>query len=144
MIGELFIPHDMPEPPKESFLKGLFGGGVRSLDREELCKFLGNALQLQNVSTVSLGEHLTVGESSGKPNRSVAKHLPGPNMQELGQRASSATSEISRAHMLALERGEKLSQLEERTERMHNTAQEFGGTAHNLMLKYKDKKWYQL
>lgn len=38
MIGELFIPHDMPEPPKESFLKGLFGGGVRALDREELCK----------------------------------------------------------------------------------------------------------
>lgn len=38
MIGELFIAHDMPEPPKESFLKGLFGGGVRSLDREELCK----------------------------------------------------------------------------------------------------------
>lgn len=39
MIGELFIPHDMPEPPKESFFKGLFGGGARSLDREELCKF---------------------------------------------------------------------------------------------------------
>lgn len=39
MIGELFIPHDMPEPPKESFFKGLFGGGARSLDREELCMF---------------------------------------------------------------------------------------------------------
>lgn len=37
MIGELFIPHDMPEPPKESFFKGLFGGGSRNLDREELC-----------------------------------------------------------------------------------------------------------
>lgn len=37
MIGELFIPHEMPEPPKESFLKGLFGGGYRNLDREELC-----------------------------------------------------------------------------------------------------------
>lgn len=39
MIGELFLPIDMPEPPKESFFKGLFGGGARSLDREELCKF---------------------------------------------------------------------------------------------------------
>lgn len=38
MIGELFLPIDMPEPPKESFFKGLFGGGARSLDREELCK----------------------------------------------------------------------------------------------------------
>ncbi|XP_037026071.1 syntaxin-binding protein 5 isoform X4 [Bradysia coprophila] len=121
MIGELFIPHEMPEPPKESFFKGLFGGGSRNLDREEL-----------------------FGETSGKPNRGVAKHIPGPNLQELGQRASSATSEISRAHQLAMERGDKLSQLEERTERMHNQAQEFSGTAHNLMLKYKDKKWYQL
>lgn len=39
MIGELFLPHDMPEQPKESFFKGLFGGGSRALDREELCKY---------------------------------------------------------------------------------------------------------
>lgn len=39
MIGELFSPVDMPEPPKESFFKGLFGGGSRILDREELCKY---------------------------------------------------------------------------------------------------------
>lgn len=37
-MGDLFIGHDMPEPPKESFFRGLFGGGSRSLDREELCK----------------------------------------------------------------------------------------------------------
>ncbi|CAA9995552.1 unnamed protein product, partial [Nesidiocoris tenuis] len=36
MVGELFLPHEMPEAPKESFFKGLFGGGSRSLDREEL------------------------------------------------------------------------------------------------------------
>lgn len=40
MIVELFSPTDMPEPPKESFFKGLFGGGARNLDREELCKFI--------------------------------------------------------------------------------------------------------
>lgn len=40
MIGELFFAHDMPEPPKESFFKGLFGGGARSLDREELCEYI--------------------------------------------------------------------------------------------------------
>lgn len=65
----------------------------------------------------------SVGESSGlKPNRTVAKHIPGPNAQleQAGARASSAASEISRAHMLVLERGDKLSQLEDRTERMSN------------------------
>lgn len=85
-----------------------------------------------------------VGEQSGKANRSVARHIPGPNLEQLGQRASTAASEISRAHQLAMERGEKLNLLEERAERMANTAQDFSGTAHQLMLKYKDKKWYQL
>lgn len=39
MMGDLFVAHDMPEPPKESFFKGLFGGGSRNLDREELCEY---------------------------------------------------------------------------------------------------------
>ncbi|XP_034105110.2 syntaxin-binding protein 5 isoform X1 [Drosophila albomicans] len=121
MMGELYTVHEMPEQPKEGFFKGLFGGGAKLLDREEL-----------------------FGEQSGKANRSVARHIPGPNLEQLGQRASTAASEISRAHQLAMERGEKLNLLEERAERMANTAQDFSGTAHQLMLKYKDKKWYQL
>lgn len=124
MIGELFLPRDMPEPPKESFFRGLFGGGARPLDREEL-----------------------FGESSGKPLRTVAKHIPGggaPALEALGARAGSAAADVSRAHQLVLERGDKLSQLEDRTERMHNQAAEFSSSAHQLMLKYKDKKWYQL
>ncbi|KAL0879849.1 hypothetical protein ABMA27_002384 [Loxostege sticticalis] len=124
MLGELFLPRDMPDPPKESFFRGLFGGGARPLDREEL-----------------------FGESSGlKPSRAVAKHIPGPNeqLQQLGTRASTAAGEVSRAHQLVLERGDKLGQLEDRTERMHSQAHEFSSSAHQLMLKYKDKKWYQL
>lgn len=119
MMGELFLALDFPEPPKESFFKGLFGGGVRNLDREEL---FGEA-------------------TSGKASKAVAKHIPGQAMQE---RVNSATSEISRAHQLACERGVKLNQLEERTERMMNESENFSQTAHSLMLKYKDKKWYQL
>jgi hypothetical protein len=46
MVGELFLPHDMPEAPKEGFFKGLFGGGVRSVDREELCKFTASVCQI--------------------------------------------------------------------------------------------------
>jgi hypothetical protein len=38
MLGELYLQCEMPEPPKESFFKGLFGGGTKSIDREELCK----------------------------------------------------------------------------------------------------------
>uniref|UniRef100_A0A182QWE9 V-SNARE coiled-coil homology domain-containing protein n=1 Tax=Anopheles farauti TaxID=69004 RepID=A0A182QWE9_9DIPT len=123
MLGDLYVPHEMPEAPKESFFKGLFGGGMRNLDREEL-----------------------FGESSGKANRSVAKHIPGPNanIQELNARTTSVTSEIGKAHQLMLERGDKLSQLEERTERMASEAQQFSSSAHLLMNKYKDKKWYQL
>ncbi|XP_054270678.1 syntaxin-binding protein 5-like isoform X8 [Macrosteles quadrilineatus] len=123
MVGELFLPHDMPEPPKQSFFQGLFGGGSRNLDREEL-----------------------FGESSGRASRSVAKHIPGPSaqIQELNQRATSASSEVSRAHQLMVERGAKLGQLEERTERMMGEAENFQTSAHSLMLKYKDKKWYQL
>lgn len=40
MLGELYLQCEMPEPPKESFFKGLFGGGTKSIDREELCKFV--------------------------------------------------------------------------------------------------------
>lgn len=40
MMGELYVQHEMPEQPKESFFKGLFGGGARSLDREELCEYI--------------------------------------------------------------------------------------------------------
>lgn len=87
-----------------------------------------------------------VGESSGRASRSVAKHIPGPSaqIQELGQRAALAGSEVGRAHQLMVERGAKLGQLEDRTERMMNEAENFQSSAHNLMLKYKDKKWYQL
>nr|XP_015840152.1 PREDICTED: syntaxin-binding protein 5 isoform X9 [Tribolium castaneum] len=120
MMGELFLPLDMPEPPKEGFFKGLFGGGIRSLDREEL-----------------------FGESSGKANKSIAKHIPG-SLQEMGTRVTSATGEVNRAHKLMIERGEKLSQLEDRAEKMRSEAENFQASAHDLMLKYKDKKWYQL
>ncbi|XP_060850587.1 syntaxin-binding protein 5 isoform X1 [Rhopalosiphum padi] len=124
MMGELFQPHEMPEPPKQSFFIGLFGGGSRSIDREEL-----------------FGE-----STSGKAPKLVAKLVPGPSAQldALGNRASTAASEISRAHLLAVERGEKLSNLEDRTARMMNEAEQFSSNARELMMKNKDKRWYQL
>ena len=47
-------------------------------------------------------------------------------------------------HLQALhERGEKLSELEERTAQMMANAENFSQAANQLMAKYKDKKWYQ-
>lgn len=88
----------------------------------------------------------TVGEVSGKPNRSVAKLIPGPNanMQDLNTRSTSASNEVSRAHQMMIERGDKLNKLEDNAERMSNEAQQFSGAASQLMAKYRDKKWYQL
>lgn len=57
MVGELFLTREMPEPPKESFFRGLFGGGSRPLDREELCKsksFILNDLFFQGQSQARL------------------------------------------------------------------------------------------
>lgn len=97
-------------------------------------------------SFVYSGLLIVVGEASGRASRSVAKLIPGPsaNMEALGQRAASATSEVARAHQMVMERGEKLGQLEERTQRMMAESENFSHSAHSLMLKYRDKKWYQL
>lgn len=145
MMAELFLPLDMPEPPKESFFKGLFGGGVRSLDREELCK--DTSAKCTKQKTKNMCRHrdirVSVGEASGKANKTVAKHIPG-SMQDMNAKVQSSTSEISRAHKMAVERGEKLNQLEEKAEKMRYEAEEFSKNAHELMLKYKEKKWYQL
>jgi syntaxin-binding protein 5 len=62
----------------------------------------------------------------------------------MGSRVTTTTSEISRAHKLMVERGEKLGQLEDKAEKMRSEAENFSTSAHDLMLKYKDKKWYQL
>ena len=51
---------EMPEAPRQGFLKGLFGGGPKPLDREEL-----------------------FGESSGKASSSLAKNIPGAKLLDL-------------------------------------------------------------
>jgi syntaxin-binding protein 5 len=125
MFGDLYLECEMPEKPKEGFFTGLFGGGVRNLDREEL-----------------------FGETSGKASRSVAKHISGaacpPGMEHLQMRSNTIAGDIARTRMLMVERGEKLGQLSDKTEKMMNESENFSNAAHQLMLKYKDKKWYQL
>ena len=40
MLGDLFLPCEAPEAPKQGFFKNLFGGGQSTLDREELCMYM--------------------------------------------------------------------------------------------------------
>ncbi|XP_058604892.1 syntaxin-binding protein 5 isoform X4 [Onychostoma macrolepis] len=123
MLGELFTPVETPEAPNRGFFKGLFGGGAQSLDREDL-----------------FGE-----VSAGKASRSLAQHIPGPGgMEGMKGAASGVVGELARARIALDERGQKLGELEERTAAMMSSADSFSKHAHDMMLKYKDKKWYQL
>ena len=55
-MGALYTgPKELPEPPRQSFLKGFFGGSPAPLDREEL-----------------FGE-----SNSGKAQKSTARLIPG-------------------------------------------------------------------
>ncbi|XP_062864157.1 syntaxin-binding protein 5 isoform X1 [Trichomycterus rosablanca] len=123
MLGELFTPVETPEAPNRGFFKGLFGGGAQSLDREDL-----------------FGEL-----AAGKASRSLAQHIPGPGgMEGMKGAASGVVGELARARIALDERGQKLGELEERTAAMMASADSFSKHAHDVMLKYKDKKWYQL
>ncbi|XP_013929356.1 PREDICTED: syntaxin-binding protein 5 isoform X2 [Thamnophis sirtalis] len=122
MLGELFTPVETPEAPNRGFFKGLFGGGAQSLDREEL-----------------FGE-----STAGKASRSLAQHIPGSGgIEGVKGAASGIVCELARARIALDERGQKLGELEERTTAMLTSADSFSKHAHEMMLKCKDKKWYQ-
>ncbi|XP_053317349.1 syntaxin-binding protein 5 isoform X4 [Spea bombifrons] len=122
MLGELFTPVETPEAPNRGFFKGLFGGGAQSLDREDL-----------------FGETV-----SGKAPRSLAQHIPGPGgIEGVKGAASGIAADLARARLALDERGQKLGEAEERTAAMLASADSLSKHAHEMMLKYKDKKWYQ-
>lgn len=121
MLGELFKPCETPEAPKQGFFKNWFSAGHSTLDREEL-----------------------FGEASGKGPRGLATKLQGRgSMQYVQNQASSGTSEVAKAHKAFIERGEKLGELGERSEMTREHAETFASDSRALMLKYKNKKWYQ-
>ncbi|XP_056281656.1 syntaxin-binding protein 5 isoform X5 [Pseudoliparis swirei] len=123
MLSELFTPVETPEAPNRGFFKGLFGGGAQSLDREDL-----------------FGE-----TGAGKASRSLAQHIPGQGgMEGMKGAASGVVGDLARARIALDERGQKLGELEDRTAAMMASADSFSKHAHDMMLKYKDKKWYQL
>lgn len=121
MLGDLFMASDTPDAPKQGFFKNLFGGGTSSLDREEL-----------------------FGKASGKGPKGLATKLQGTSgMQHLQTQSGSAGSEMARTIMAARERGEKLEGLGDTSEQLRDRAEMLSSAAHQIMLKYKDKRWYQ-
>ncbi|XP_046699845.1 syntaxin-binding protein 5-like isoform X8 [Silurus meridionalis] len=122
MLGELFTPIETPEAQNRGFLKGFFGGNTQTFDREEL---FGEA-------------------AAGKASRSLAQHIPGQcTVEGIRAAAGGAVGDLARARIALDERGQRLGELEERTAQMMSSAETFSKHAHELMLKCKDKKWYQ-
>ncbi|KAM4699212.1 syntaxin-binding protein 5-like isoform 3-T3 [Discoglossus pictus] len=122
MLGDLFTMVETPEAQNRGFLKGLFGGSGQTLDREEL---FGEA-------------------TAGKASRSLAQHIPGPaGIEGVKGAATGVAADLYRARIALDERGQRLGELEDKTAGMMSSAEAFSKHAHGLMLKYKDKKWYQ-
>jgi syntaxin-binding protein 5 len=89
---------------------------------------------------------IPVGESTGKAGRGVARHIPGPaaNLETLTYKAGSVAAEVQKTRQALNERGDKLGMLEDRTQRMANEAENFSNAAHQLMVRCRERKWYQL
>ncbi|KAM6099173.1 syntaxin-binding protein 5-like isoform 10-T10 [Theristicus caerulescens] len=122
MLGDLFTPVETPEAQNRGFLKGLFGGSGQAFDREEL---FGEA-------------------TAGKASRSLAQHIPGSGgIEGVRGAAGGVIGDLTRARIALDERGQKLGELDEKTASMMASAEAFSKHAHEVMLKYKDKKWYQ-
>ncbi len=110
----------MPDPPSKGIFS-IFSRGTKPLDREEL-----------------------FGETAGKAAASVATVIPGARMANMHAKGASATNEVSQAHQKFLERGQKLNELEDRTEQMADEAKELAKNSKLLLNKTMNKKWYQL
>ena len=76
----------------------------------------------------------SVGEiSSGKANRSLAQHIPGPGgLEGMKGAASGVVGDLARARIALDERGQKLGELDERTAAMMTSADSFSKHAHEV------------
>lgn len=123
MCGILYTPREMPEMARPNFFKSLFS-------------VASSAASKQSERDELFGE-----SGAGKPSRTVAKHIAGLDKIKLTQGGLAANLLDAREGLN--ERGEKLSDLEDRTLAMMNQAENYSQAAGQLAQKYKDKKWYQ-
>ncbi|CAP33294.1 LOW QUALITY PROTEIN: Protein CBR-TOM-1, partial [Caenorhabditis briggsae] len=133
-LGELFVPCEMPEQPKNnSFLKGvssIFGGTPRN-DPNDIDAILSENMGVKNNAGMN-------------PMRSVARTIPGPSVQM--DRAQAGGVSAGQAAAMALqnlnERTEKLNATVDATENLKNNAMSLSSRTGKLVEKYEKKKWY--
>lgn len=77
-----------------------------------------------------------VGESgAGKASRSLAQHIPGPGgIEGMKGAAAGIVGDLARARIALDERGQKLSEVEERTAAMMASADSFSKHAHEVII----------
>lgn len=146
MLGSLFVARDMPEMPRANFFKSLFSSvaatssiGVGSRDRDEL--FGHEAVvghQGERTQTSSGG-----GSGSGLGSTTSAGSTREALERMRANASTSAGQEVRFARDGLNERGEKLSEIEDRTLMLQNQADSYAQASHQLLQKFKDKKWYQ-
>ncbi|CAJ0927632.1 unnamed protein product, partial [Mesorhabditis belari] len=132
-LGELFVPVDMPEPPKQT---SLLKGGLSAL-------FSANSRQ-ETVDLDTLFSDRDKPPSAATSMRSVAKMIPGPSisMDRAHQGGVSAGMAAQMAMQNLSERGERLNQVVDTTENLKNSAQSLSSRTGKLVEKYEKKKWY--
>ncbi|CAI2322954.1 unnamed protein product [Caenorhabditis sp. 36 PRJEB53466] len=132
-IGELFVPCEMPEAPKNnSFLKGV-------------SSIFGGSRQDPNEVDLILSENIGVKNNSGVNSmRSVARIIPGPSVAM--DRAQAGGVSAGQAASMALqnlnERSEKLNATVDATEALKSNAMSLSSRTGKLVEKYEKKKWY--
>uniref|UniRef100_F1KQ48 Syntaxin-binding protein 5-like protein n=1 Tax=Ascaris suum TaxID=6253 RepID=F1KQ48_ASCSU len=127
-MGDLFVPVDMPEPPRSSFLKG-----VSTLFSQKESIDLDSIFVDKNSNT-----------TSGSGMRSIAKTIPGPSasLEQATSRGVSAGQAANLALQALHERSEKLGATVDATERLKDNAMTLSQRTGKLVEKYEKKKWY--
>ncbi|CDW58813.1 syntaxin binding protein 5 [Trichuris trichiura] len=123
ILGSIYLPCVTPQPPKQNFFKELFNISSRTLDREEL---FGNG-------------------NRKLPKNVAARQIQSSHGLDATTRTNvAATNEVQRARMALSERGEKLSEVEDKTAILAESAKAYADHIQEIMSKQKNKKWYQL
>lgn len=131
MTGALYVPRDMPEMPRTNFFKSLFSvsQSAKQSDRDELFGESG-------AGRASRGVAKHIGASANPTTSGGLDKLKGAAVGTMGHDMRVAREGLD-------ERGEKLSEIEDRTLNMLNQSEGYAHAAHHLAQKFKDKKWYQ-
>ncbi|KAI6203414.1 hypothetical protein M3Y94_00553500 [Aphelenchoides besseyi] len=130
--GDLFVPCDMPEPPKTSFLRG-----VSTL-------FSGNQKEAADLDAVFAEKP---NSSTSGSMKSVARQIPNnslTNMEHAQRQNISAGQAAAMAIQNLNERSEKLNATVDATEQLKGSAMSLQQRSSKLVEKYEKKRWYQL